>query len=220
VSSITGPGPKHLLFETPGSLYVLPAGFSVVDAPPPIITTIGPAGNGTAAVAIKGQQFTSSTQVMFDGQPAVIQSQSGDLLIVTPPQAPAGYTAAVAVFNTDGQSSLLLNPTAPMYTYVSGAPSAVAANPSVTVSPSVIPAGGSVTVDVQGVDTNFTQGVTTVGFGTSDVQVTEVTVSDATHLTAVVSPAVTVASTWITITTGLEVISQALGSQIVATNSQ
>jgi hypothetical protein len=220
VSSLTGPGPKHLLFETPGSLYVLPAGFSVVDAPPPIIGTVAPAGNGSTAVAITGQQFTSGTQVLFDGQPAVIRSQSSDLLMVTPPQAPAGYTAAVAAFNTDGQSSLLLNPTAPTYTYASGAPSAVGANPSLTVSPSVIPAGGSVTVDVQGVDTNFSPGVTTVGFGTSDVQVTEVTVLNATHLTAVVSPAVTVASTAITITTGLEVISQALGSEIVATNSQ
>jgi hypothetical protein len=220
VSSLTGPGPKHLLFETPGGLYVLPAGFSVVDAPPPIISAIAPAGSGGAAVAIKGQQFTSSTQVMFDGQPAVIQSQTSDLLVVTPPQAPAGYTAAIAAFNTDGQSSLLLNPTAPTFTYVSGNPSAVGANPSLTVSPSVIPAGGSITVDVQGVNTNFTQGVTTVGFGTSDVQVTEVTVLNATHLTAVVSPAVTVASTAITITTGLELISQALGSEIVATNSQ
>jgi hypothetical protein len=220
VSSITGPGPKHLLFETPGSLYVLPAGFSVVDAPPPIITTVGPSGNGSTAVAIEGQQFTSSTQVLFDGQPAEIKSQTSDLLIVTPPPAPAGYTAAVAVFNPDGQSSLLLNPTAPTYSYVSGASSAVGANPSLTVSPSVIPAGGSITVDVQGVATNFIQGVTTVGFGTSDVQVTEVTVLSPTHLTAVVSPAVTVASTAITITTGLEVISQALGSEIVATNSQ
>jgi hypothetical protein len=220
VSSITGPGPKHLLFETPGGLYVLPAGFSVVDAPPPIITAVGQSGNSTTAVAITGQQFNSSTQVLFDGQPAVIQSQTSDQLVVTPPQAPAGYTAAVAVFNSDGQSSLLLNPTAPTYAYVSGAASAVGANPSLTVSPSVIPAGGSITVDVQGVNTNFTQGVTTIGFGTSDVQVTEVTVLSPTHLTAVISPAVTVPSTAITITTGLEVISQALGSEIVATHSQ
>jgi hypothetical protein len=220
VSSLTGPGPKHLLFETPGGLYVLPAGFSVVDAPPPIISSVAPSGNGIAAVAITGQQFTPSTQVLFDGQPAAIQSQTSDSLVVTPPAAPTGYTAAIAVFNADGQSSLLLNPTAPTYTYVSGTPAAVGANPSVTVSPSVIPAGGSVTLEVQGVDTNFTQGVTTVGFGTSDVQVTEVTVLNATHLTAVLSPAVTVASTAITITTGLEVISQALGSEIVAANSQ
>ena len=28
-------GPKHLLFSTPGNLYVLPAGFTVVNTPPP-----------------------------------------------------------------------------------------------------------------------------------------------------------------------------------------
>ena len=53
--------------------------------------------------------------------PATIQSQTSNLLIVTPPSAPVGYTAAVAAFNSDGQSSLFLNPTAPTYTYVSGA---------------------------------------------------------------------------------------------------
>jgi hypothetical protein len=220
VSNSAGPGPKHLLFSTPGNLYVLPAGFTVVEASPPVISALGPAvdGNGNPAVAIAGQQFTPSTQVWFDGMPAVIQSQSSNLLIVTPPPAPAGYTAAVAAFNSDGQSSLFLNSTAPTYTYAIAGSSAAAANPSLVVSPSVIPAGASVTVAVKGSGTNFLTGVTTVGFGTSDVQVTQVTVLDATHLTAVVSPAVTVASAGITVTTGLEVISQALGSDVTATN--
>ncbi len=86
-SFTAGPGPKHLLFSTPGNLYVLPAGFTVVDAPPPVISALAPAvdGNGNPAVAIAGQQFTSSTQILFDGLPAVIQSQTSNLLIVTPP---------------------------------------------------------------------------------------------------------------------------------------
>ncbi len=79
-------------------------------------------GCGTAAgVAIAGEQFTPSTQILFDGLPAVIESQSSNLLIVTPPPAPAGYTAAVAAFNADGQSSLFLNPRLPPYTYTAGA---------------------------------------------------------------------------------------------------
>jgi hypothetical protein len=219
VSNLAGPGPKHLLFSTPGNLYVLPAGFTVVEALPPVINGIGPAvdGNGNPAVAIAGQQFTPTTQVLFDGLPAVIQSQSSNMLIVTPPPAPAGYTAAVAAFNIDGQSSLFLNPTAPTYTY---AASPVPTNPSLVVSPSVIPAGGSVTVEVRGINTNFTEGVTTVGFGTSDVQVNQVNVLSATRLTAVVSPAVTIATAGITVTTGLEVVSQALGSQIAADTQQ
>jgi len=220
VGFTSGPGPKPLLFNTPGNLYVLPAGFTVVDAPPPLISAIAPAGNSNLEVAIAGQQFTSSTQILFDGLPAVIQSQSSNLMIVTPPLAPAGYTASVAAFNTDGQSSLFLKPGAPSYTYPAGVAFALPSNPGLVVSPSVIPAGANVTVDVLGVNTNFVQGVTTVGFGTSDVLVTQVIVLSPTHLQAVVSPGVSVGTAAITVTTGLEVVSQALGSQITTTNPQ
>jgi hypothetical protein len=216
------PGPEHLVFSTPGNLYVLPAGLTVVLAPPPLISALAPAvdGNGNPAVAIAGEQFTASTQVWFDGVPAVIQSQSSNLLIVTPPGAPAGYIASVAAFNADGQSSLFLNQTAATYTYASGVASALVANPSLVVSPIVIPAGGAVTVDVQGSGTNFAQNLTTVGFGTSDVAVNQINVISPTHLTVTVTPNVTIGSANITITTGLEAISQALGSQITAANSQ
>jgi hypothetical protein len=221
VSNSAGPGPKHLLFSTPGNLYVLPAGFTVVEASPPVISALGPAvdGNGNPAVAIAGQQFTPSTQVWFDGMPAVIQSQSSNLLIVTPPPAPAGYTAAVAAFNSDGQSSLFLGPAAPTYTYPGGATFALTANSSLVVSPIVIPAGGSVTVQVRGINTNFTPNVTTVGFGTSDLQVNQITVDTPTQLTVLVTPNVSVSSANITVTTGLEVISQAVGSQVITVNS-
>jgi hypothetical protein len=222
VNFFAGPGPKHLLFSTPGNLYVLPAGFTVVQAPPPVINSLGPAmdGNGDPAVRIEGHQFTPTTQVFFDGLPAVVQSQSNDLLLVTPPLAPAGYTAAVAVFNSDGQSSLFLNPTAPTYNYAAGAISSVASNASVLMSPSVIPAGGSLTVNVQGSNTNFIAGLTTVGFGTSDVLVNQVNVISPTELTVNITPSVSISSANITITTGLEVISQALGSQIATSDIQ
>ncbi len=82
----------------------------------------------------------------------------------------------------------------------------------------MIPAGGSLTLTVQGSGTNFTSGVTTVGFGTSDILVTQVNVISPTQLTVNVTPNVTISSANITITTGLEVISQALGSQITATD--
>ena len=141
-------------------------------------------------------------------------------MIVTPPPAPSGYTAAVAALNPDGQSSLFLQPTAPTYTYPGVASFALAPNPGLVISPSVIPAGGDVTVDIVGINTNFTQDVTTLGFGTSDVLVDQITVLSPTHMTAVVSPGATVASSAVTVTTGLEVISQALGSPVVATDPQ
>ncbi len=216
----TGPGPLHLLFRTPGNLYVLPSGFSVVEAPPPVITALAPStdGHGNQAVAIAGQQFTAGTQVWFDGLPAAILKQTRNLLLVTPPAAPAGYTASVVALNNDGQSSLLVKPAAIPYTYSSGGAFSVAANPSVLVSPSVIPAGTAVTVDVRGSNTNFMKGATTVGFGTSDVQVNQVTVLSPTHLTVSVTPSVSISSANITIASGLEVISQAVGSEVKTTN--
>jgi hypothetical protein len=223
VSSFAGTGPKHLMFSTPGNLYVLPGGFTVVDQPPPVISALAPTtdSNGNPAVFIAGLQFMPNTQVLFDGVPAVVESQNSNSLLVTPPPAPPGYTASIAALNPDGQSSLSLKPTAPTFTYAAPASSAVtAAGPSLVVSPSMIPAGGSLTLTVQGTGTNFTPGVTTVGFGTSDVLVTQVNVISPTQLTVNVTPNVTISSANITITTGLEVISQALGSQITATDPQ
>jgi hypothetical protein len=222
VSNLAGPGPKHLLFSTPGSLYVLPAGFTVVDAPPPIISALGPSTdpNGNPAVAIAGLNFQPNLQVMFDGLPAQVWQQSTNLLILTPPPAPSGYTAAVAVLNPDGQSSLYLNPTAPTYTYAapSATPFAFASGASLVVSPSVIPSGGSTTITIQGSNTNFTS-ATTLGFGTSDIVVNQINVIGPNQLTAVVTSNVSVPSSNITVTTGLEVISQALGSQVTATDN-
>jgi hypothetical protein len=75
-------------------------------------------------------------------------------------------------------------------------------------------------LDVQGTNTDFVQGLTTVGFGTSDIAVTAINVISPIHLTVTVAPNVTVSSANITITTGLELISQAVGSQITATDPQ
>jgi hypothetical protein len=125
----------------------------------------------------------------------------------------------VTALNSDGQSSLFLTPAAPTYSYGPGTAGPALTNTSLTVSPSVLSAGGDVTVDVQGSNTNFIQDVTTVGFGTSDVLVKEITVLSPAHLTVVVSPRVTVGTANITVTTGLAMISQALGSQVIATDS-
>lgn len=221
VPSISAVGPMHLLFNTPGNLYVRPSGFAVVLAPPPTISAVQPTvdGNGNPAVEITGQQFTSSTQVLFDGLPASIESQTGTQLIVTPPLGPSGYTAAVAAFNADGQSSLFLNPAAPTYTYNPGLASAIDSNPSLIVSPGVLPAGGAMNLLVKGANTNFVQGLTTVGFGTSDVTVNQINVTDATDLTVNLTPNVSISAANITITTGLEVISQAVGSSITPADS-
>jgi hypothetical protein len=212
-----GQGPKHLLFSTPNDLYVLPSGFTAVSNPPPSISSTVPTfdGNGNRAVAVYGSGFAPDTRIFFDGQAGVIQSvQSDGSLLVTPPAAPGGYIANVVALNSDGQSSLFLQPTAPTYTYDPlGAP-------SLTVMPSFIPPTGTTTVDITGANTNFTS-ATTIGFGSSDAVVKTITVLSPTHLSVVVSAS----NAWVptgglSVTTGLRIISQALGNQVTATDPQ
>ncbi len=221
-----GAGPKHMLFATPNDLYVLPAAFSIVNNPPPAITSVTPAldANGNRVVWIAGSGFfpppttaiatsNPTTTILFDGLPGVIQGVTKDgRLIVTPPPAQGGYTATVVAANSDGQSSLFIQPTPPTFTYD---PTGI---PSLTVAPQLLVAGGETTVDVVGANTNFIDGQTMVGFGTSDVVIKQVTVLSSNHLSVVVTPHVTVATSGITVTTGLGVISQALGGRITTVN--
>jgi hypothetical protein len=208
-------GPKHLLFYTPNDLYVLPAGFTVVGSLPPAITSIAPAydANGNRAVAVYGTQFESDTRILFDGLSGTIQgTQSDGSLLVTPPVAPGSYIAPVVALNSDGQSSLFLAANPPTFTYDP------AGAPSLTVMPSSLAPGADVTVDVQGVNTNFIAGQSVVGFGTSDVLVKQINVLSPTHLTALVSPGVSISTAGISVTTGLGIVSQALGHQVVLTD--
>lgn len=212
-----GAGPKHLLFSTPNDLYVLPSGLTAVSNPPPSLNFTVPTfdTNGNRAVAIYGSGFAFDTRIFFDGQAAtILGTQSDGSLLVTPPPAPGGYTANVVALNSDGQSSSFIQPTPATYTYDP------AGAPSLTVMPSVIPPIGSTVVDIVGVNTNFT-GATTVGFGTSDAAVQTVTVLSPTHLSVVVSASnAWVPTSGISVTTGLQIISQATGNQITATDSQ
>ncbi|HEX4593018.1 MAG TPA: hypothetical protein VH157_02030, partial [Bryobacteraceae bacterium] len=86
--------------------------------------------------------------------------------------------------------------------------------------PSFIPPTGTTTVDITGANTNFTS-ATTVGFGSSDAVVKTITVLSPTHLSVVVSAS----NAWVptgglSVTTGLRIISQALGNQVTATDPQ
>ena len=58
-------GPKHLLFSTPGNVYVLPSGFSVVDAPPPVISALAPAGNGSGNLRHRGPAIHAQHANLF-----------------------------------------------------------------------------------------------------------------------------------------------------------
>jgi len=182
VNFTAGPGPKHLLFHTPGDLYVLPAGFTVVNDPPPTISSITATVDaaGMRAVLIAGSSFSSGTRILFDGLPGIIQQTTPDgKLLVTPPPAP-----------------------------------------TLTVTPASLSPGVDTLVEVVGVGTNFIDGQTLVGFGTSDVVVDKVTVLSPTHLRVEVVSNGFASTGGISVTTGLGIISQAVGSQVTVTNPQ
>jgi len=216
-------GPKHLLFSTANDLYVLPSAFKVVIGAPPSVTSITPTldGSGNRAVTVAGTNLSADSRILFDGLLGKIQTVNADgSLLVTPPPAPVGYNASVVALNSDGQSSLFLQQVPPTYTYgqLTGGAAANTGPPSLTVFPSVLNPGADVTVSVTGANTNFIDGQTRVGFGTSDIVVKQVTVQSPTQITVVVTPNAPVTSNSITVTTGLEVITQALGYQVTTTD--
>jgi matrixin len=222
VQVYSGLGPAHMLFSTPNDLYVLPTAFKAVNTFPPGITSVtasvDKAGNGVAVVA--GTNLSKNTRILFDGLPATIQNITKDgKLIVLPPQAPLGYVASVAALNPDGQSSLFLQGDN-VSTFTYGANGTAQASPSLAVTPGTLPTGRDIVVDVVGKRTNFIDGQTVVGFGTSDVLVKKVTVLSPTHLTVLVNANVSWSTYTISITTGLNVISQSQGARVGSDTSQ
>jgi uncharacterized protein (TIGR03437 family) len=212
------PGPRHLMFSTPTDLYVLPAGLMLVANPPPLITGVAPSvdDRGNRAALVTGSGFDSTTRILFDGATAstIRQNADGSLLVSVPPANP-GYRANVLALNGDGQSSLFVQPTVPGYNYDSGA-----AAPAATLNTSVLPAGSEAMVDIAGSNVNFVDGLTTVGFGSSDVYVRRVWVA-GNHLLAniAVSASAPVAQTHVTVMTGLQSVTLPLAFQIFPPNS-
>ncbi len=217
-----GVGPKHLLFSTPSDVYVLPSAFTVVTNPPPFISSMTPAvdADGKRIVVVAGTSFNEKTRILFDGLAGTIRGvQEDGSLMVAPPPAPGGYAASVVALNSDGQSSLFLQRVPATYSYEALAPSnGGAAQTSLVVSPSVMAAGVDTTITITGVNTNFADGQTSVGFGTSDVVVKQLTVESPTRLTVVVSATTVTPTSQITVTNGLRIISQALGDSVVTTD--
>jgi len=211
VVDVVQAGARPLLIHSSDNTYVLPAAVRGVVGPPPSVTGALVVGDGT--VMVTGTNFTDGTRIVFDGIPGTIVNAVSDTeIIVQPPVADTGFTGHVEALNPDGQSSLYVSQDADVvtYTFPGSGP------PSLSVSPGTLTAGGSTTVDVIGTNTNFVQGQTYVGFGTSSAVVTNVNVLGPGHLQATVttSAGASVPTTAINVTTGLSVISQALGDSV------
>lgn len=206
--STATPGPQHFVFTEDNSAYVLPRGLNLVSGDPPTVTASAPDGNGNLLVT--GSNFTSQSQVYFDGLPGVTtMTDSSHLSAVLPPGA-SSQTVTVTVFNSDGQDSTFTNPTPPTYTYPSSP------SPQVTFSPSLLPAGAEAEIDIEGVNTDFVSGLMSVGFGSTDVLVRGLWVLSPTHALVDVQLAASAPPGALTATvmSGFQVFSQANAFQI------
>lgn len=211
-SLFPGLGPRHLVFSAGDELYVLPSGLTLVNQPPPFITSITPDSGGSGGVDIDGVGLKPDTRILFDGLPATVNSfdPAGGRLVVTPPQGASGYTANVVALNNDGQSSSFLQFPPPTHTYGPSDP------PSITLATNSLPAGAEGMLEVSGVNTNFADGQTSVGLGSSDILVKRVWIVSPTLLRAdiVIAPLAPATSTQVSVVTGFQVINQPFAFQI------
>ncbi len=215
------PAPISLAVTVANDLYVLPAAFTVVPSPGPTISGVIPGtdnlGNPTATIS--GANIGPNSRVLFDGARANVAyvNQDGSLVVSAPP-ASAGYQAAVEVLSNDGQtSSQAIGDVAPRpFTFAYSGPS----TPNISVSPATVTAGTDMLVRVTGYNTNFVDGRTVVGFGSSDVLVRQVWVlSSGTLLMNIsVRPTAQPTSTSVTVTTGLQLSTLTTAFQIQAAN--
>jgi uncharacterized protein (TIGR03437 family) len=209
-----GTGPRHLVFNFGNDIYVLPNGVTLVQKGPPLITAASPNSDGT--VTVTGAGFGLDSSVYFDGLKAAVTTPfSGNdalgSITVTPPPGASGQVSTITLYNTDGQNSMILqsqNP--PTYTYPAAVPPQIAAITIASQPAASMPAASSAAVDITTTNTNFQDGLVTVGFGSDDVVVHRLWVLSPTHLVAnvVAVPGAALGPSEISIISGFQVVAQ------------
>ena len=198
--------PVAMAVRLNGDVYVLPAAFAVVTGGAPSITAVTlPSSGSTAATNVAGNNLTANTRILLDGAPAQVlaANKDGSLDILQPP-ALSGMQATVEAVNPDGQTSLqsLGAAPAPLLTYP------LANVPQIYQTPNTVTAGTDTLMVISGVDTHFADGQTTIGFGSSDISVRGAWVvgPQMVILNLSVDPAAQPGTTYITVATGLEIV--------------
>ncbi|HEX4276752.1 MAG TPA: IPT/TIG domain-containing protein [Bryobacteraceae bacterium] len=182
VNPFSQAGPQHVVVTTPEETYLLPSGINLTQLPPP--TVIAAAGSPDGTVSIAGTNWAADTRLYFDGLPSAILAidPKGGSAVVQPPPGAAGQQATVTAYNSDGQNSQQFQTTPVTYSYGNAAAPVIA-----SIAPASLPAGAEASIDITGSGFNFTPGLTTVGFGTSDIAVRRIFVLAPNHLQVDVS---------------------------------
>src|SRR5579872_7055022 len=165
---VSQPTPVALAVTTSDDLYVQPSAFTVVPTAGPTISSVSGATDilGNPMATLKGDNLSLDTRVMFDGAAATsIQKNKDGSFTVTAPPAIGNHVAVLEALASDGQTSMQtmgqLPP--PTFTYAS------ASNPSLSITPATVTIGTDTMIEVDGFNTNFVDGQTIIGFGSSDV---------------------------------------------------
>lgn len=176
-------GPRHLMLSTGGESYILPSAFRYSVRRAPSIDSV--ISNPDRTLTLSGSNMGPGTRILFDGVPVPVRLAEDGRLTVTPPSAPGGHRAVIAALNPDGQSSLMtMGANSPVYQYD------FTEIPQLSVNPSVLPAGVETTIELTGASVTFRPGEAAIGFGTSDITVKKLWVSNSRRLLAnvVVNP--------------------------------
>lgn len=197
------PGEQHMIFNTPDYTYVLPSAMFLTANAPPTITAVGDNGDGT--LTITGTNWQTGTLLYFDSLPAAVLSLDpvNGIAVVTAPPGANGQTATLTAFTPDGQNSQILQSAAPV-TYSYGTlPKPMIAS----IGPGVLPAGAEAMVDITATGVTFVPGLTTIGFGTTDIAVQHVYVLSPTHVQAdvVVSANAALSNPDVSVISGFEI---------------
>jgi len=209
------PGSQHMVFTNQGYTYVLPSAINLTLKPPPTVTGVVNNADGIT-VTIAGTGWASDTALYFDGIPVTLESLDavdGVAIAIPPPGAP-GQTSTLTAYNTDGQNSQYVQATSPVtYSYPNGPSPQIS-----TINPAALPAGAEALVDITGTGFDFTAGLTTVGFGTTDIQVQKIFVLSPGHVVVdvVVASNAALSTPDVSVMAGFQLATAPAGFQITA----
>ncbi len=169
---VSQPTPVALAVTTSDDLYVLPSAFTVVPTAGPTINSVSGSNDaqGNTIVKLNGDNLALDTRVLFDGAAATsIQKNDDGSFAVTAPPAIGNHVAVLEALASDesdlhaddgriASADILLTRRAN--------------SPSLSITPATVTAGTDTMIEVDGFNnTNFADGQTVIGFGSSDVTV-------------------------------------------------
>jgi hypothetical protein len=216
------PTPVALAMTTQNDLFVLPEALNVVASGPPAVSSaVGSTDSqGNTTAIISGTNLSGSTRIVFDGAPAATQSinADGSLTVTVPPALPS-YNAVVTALESDGQSSTqAVGAGVPPPIYFSYAPHDTSFISVNSPNPAVLQAGTDTLVDISGFNVNFVDGQVLVGFGSSDVVVKKVWVSNRgfIRMNVSISPSAQAGPVTVTVISGLQLMTLTSTVQVQA----